>query len=65
MQDTEEAINFAAMDDPALLSWRAETRAQLERLPPLSSARSRLTVSYDASTVEIDDRARAAWTRQN
>ncbi len=65
MQDIEEVIDFSEMDDSTLLGRRAEMRAQLERLPPLSLDRARLTFIYDASTVEVNERARAAWTRRS
>lgn len=65
MQDNEEVIDFTKMDDSTLLGRRAEMRAQLERLPPLSLDRARLTFIYDASTVEVNERARAAWMRQS
>ena len=65
MQDNEEVIDFSEMDDSALLGKRAEMRGRLERLPPLSPDRARLTFVYDASTVEVNGRARAAWTRQS
>jgi hypothetical protein len=38
-------------------------RAELERLPPLSQEHADLTLAYDASTAEIDQRARRAWRR--
>ena len=62
MSDTEE---FALMDDSTLLSWRAETRAELERLPPGSPDHAALTDRYDESTEEISDRAREAWSTAN
>jgi hypothetical protein len=62
MSDTDE---FALMDDSALLSWRAETRAELERLPPGSPDHAALTDRYDESTEEISDRAREAWSTAN
>ena len=65
MQDSDNVVDFRQMDDSTLLSWRAQARAQLERLPPLSPAHARLTVNYDESTAEIDERARAAWTRRS
>ena len=65
MQDIEEVIDFSEMDDSALLGKRAEMRAQLERLPLLSPDRDRLAFIYDASTVEVNERARAAWTRRS
>ncbi len=55
--------DFAALDDPALFSWREDTRAELERLPPESPDYAALTARYDQSTEEIDVRARAAWAK--
>jgi hypothetical protein len=55
--------DFAKLDDSALLSRRAEMRAELERLPPASPAHTELTALYDKSTQEIDVRARRAWAR--
>jgi hypothetical protein len=60
MTDTDE---FALMDDSALLSRRAEMRAELERLPPASSDHAVLAALYDLSTEEIEDRARKAWSK--
>ena len=57
--------DFALMDDSALLSWRAQTRAELERLPPGSPGHAALTARYDQSTEEVTDRAREAWSRAN
>lgn len=57
--------DFAKLDDSALLARRAEMRAQLERLPPLSLEHAALTRVYTASTAEITDRARRAWTRDS
>lgn len=54
--------DFANMDDSALLSRRAEMRAELERLPPASPARAALAALYDESTEEVNDRARKAWS---
>lgn len=62
MSDSDE---FALMDDSALLSWRAETRAELERLPPGSPDHAALAALYDESTGEVNDRARRAWSRAN
>jgi hypothetical protein len=50
--------DFIKMDDSALLSWRAEIRAELERLPLASAAHIALTALYDESTHEVDARAR-------
>jgi hypothetical protein len=55
--------DFAKLDDSALISRRAEMRAELERLPPASPAHAALTAVYDKSTQEIDVRARRAWAR--
>jgi len=60
MSDSDD---FAPMDDSALLSWRAGTRAELERLPPGSPGHAALTARYDQSTEEVTDRARQAWSR--
>lgn len=64
MKDADEVTNFTAMDDTALLAWRADARARLERLPPRSPGHVRLTFVYDVSTVEVNERARAAWARR-
>jgi hypothetical protein len=53
--------SFTALDDSALITWRAEARAELERLPPHSPGHAELATQYDQSTLEIDDRARRAW----
>jgi hypothetical protein len=60
MNDSDD---FTRMDDTALLSWRAETRAELERLPPGAPDHVALTARYDQSTEEVNDRARKAWSR--
>ncbi len=60
MNDADE---FTALDDSALLSRRAEMRAELERLPPGSAERAALAALYDQSTQEVDARARKAWAR--
>jgi hypothetical protein len=62
MSDSDD---FALMDDTALLSWRAQTRAELERLPPGSPDHAALTDRYDESTSEVTDRARRAWSKTN
>jgi hypothetical protein len=54
--------DFTLLDDSALLSRRAEMRAELERLPPTSPGYAVLTALYDKSTEEINDRARNAWS---
>jgi hypothetical protein len=55
--------DFTKLDDSALLSRRAEMRAELERLPPASPAHTALTAVYDKSTQEVDVRARRAWAQ--
>jgi hypothetical protein len=55
--------DFTALDDTALLSRRAEMRAELERLPPGSPSHAALTALYDVSTEEVTERARKAWSR--
>ena len=55
--------DFTRIDDSALLSMRAEMRAELERLPPASPGHAALTALYDQTTEEVNDRARKAWTR--
>lgn len=55
--------DFTLLDDSALLTWRAETRAELERLPPASPGHAALAALYDRSTLEVDERARKAWSR--
>jgi hypothetical protein len=62
MNDSNE---FARMDDSELLGWRAQTRDELEQLPPGSPDHAALTARYDVSTEEVNDRARAAWSRTN
>lgn len=62
MSDSDD---FARMDDSALLSWRAQTRAELERLPPGSPGHAALAARYDKSTEEVNDRAREAWSKAN
>jgi hypothetical protein len=60
MDDISE--DLAKLDDTALLGWRAQTRAELERLPPHSPGHAELTARYDLSTREVEDRARSAWS---
>jgi hypothetical protein len=62
MHDSDD---LAALDDSALLSRRAEMRAELERLSPASPARAALAALYDLSTEEVNARARKAWSRAN
>jgi hypothetical protein len=53
--------DFTKLDDSALLSRRAEMRAELERLPLASPAHAALTALYDKSTQEVNVRATRAW----
>lgn len=57
--------DFTRLDDSALLAWRAQARAELERLPPASPGYAALAVLYDKSTTEVNDRARRAWSGAN
>lgn len=61
MQDSEELTDFAGLDDSALLTIRAQMRAELERLPPHSPGHAELSARYDLSTLQVNDRARQAW----
>jgi hypothetical protein len=58
-----EETDFTKLDDSALISRRSAMRAALEKLPAFSDAHRRLTAWYDLSTIEIDERARKAWTK--
>jgi hypothetical protein len=58
-----EESDFSQLDDSALISLREEMRAELERLPAFSADRAELAARYDLTTVEINERARAAWSR--
>jgi hypothetical protein len=60
MSDSDE---FTELDDSALLSKRAEMRAELERLPAGSAGRAVLAARYDWSTQEVNARAAEAWAR--
>lgn len=62
MNDSDD---FATLNDSALLTWRAQARAELERLAPGSPSHAALTARYDDSTAEINDRACKAWSRGN
>ena len=63
IHDNKENIDFAKLDDSALLALRAQMRTRLERLAPHSVAHAELSARYDLSTQEIDDRARRAWSQ--
>jgi hypothetical protein len=60
---SDDSDDFTKLDDSALLSRRAEMRAELQRLPPASPGHAALTALYDKSTAEINERARRAWSR--
>jgi hypothetical protein len=60
---SEQPTDFRQLDDSALISLRARMRSELEQLPPLSDEHFALVLAYDASTAEIDERARRAWQR--
>jgi hypothetical protein len=59
----DHSDDFMQLDDTALLSRRAQMRAQLEQLPSASPGYAALSAAYDRSTEELDGRARAAWSR--
>jgi hypothetical protein len=65
MNVSDQQVDFTRFDDTALLAWRAEARAELERLPPASPGHARMTELYDESTFEVNERARRAWPRAN
>jgi hypothetical protein len=60
-----EDPDFNQLDDPALISMREEMRGELERLPPGSRDHAELAARYDLTTTEINERARAAWSKRN
>jgi hypothetical protein len=60
----DQSRDFTVLDDSALLSRRAQMRAELERLPPGSPGYAALATLYDASTQEVNERARQAWSSQ-
>ena len=60
---TSEDPDFSQLDDSALIGLRVQMRGELERLPPQSPSYAELAVRYGLTTVEINDRARAAWSR--
>jgi hypothetical protein len=63
MDTSRKPDSFTQLDDSALLTWRARTRADLERLPPRSAAHRALSALYDASLDELVKRARSAWAK--
>jgi|HubBroStandDraft_3_1064219.scaffolds.fasta_scaffold793529_2 hypothetical protein len=60
MSDSDD---FKELDDSALLSRRAEMRAELERLPTGSQGHAALAALYDRSTEEVNARATKAWAQ--
>ena len=60
-----EEPDFSQLDDSALISMREEMRGELERLPPGSSDHAELAARYDLTTMEINERARTAWSKTN
>lgn len=62
MRVTGDFTPLDDLDDSALLTWRAEARAELERLPPASPGYAALAALYDMSTEEVTARARRAWS---
>jgi hypothetical protein len=58
-----EESDFSQLDDSALISMREQMRGELERLPPRSHDHAELAARYDLTTAEINERARAAWSR--
>ena len=60
MNDMDE---FTRLDDSALLSRRAEMRAELERLSAGSPDHVALAALYDQSTQEVNARAAKAWAQ--
>lgn len=63
MNAIDQPADFTRLDDSALLTWRAQARAELEQLPPASPGHTRLTALYDESTYEVNERARRAWSQ--
>ena len=55
-----DSDGFPLLEDSALISRRAQLRAELERLTPGTPGRAALAALYERSTEEIDDRARQA-----
>lgn len=61
--NTSEDPDFSQLDDAALISLREEMRGELERLPAHSDGHAALAARYDLTTIEMNERARAAWSR--
>jgi hypothetical protein len=58
-----EESDFSQLDDSALIRIREQMRGELERLRPRSPDHRELAARYDLTTAEINERARAAWSR--
>jgi hypothetical protein len=56
-------FDFGRLDDTELLIVREQMRAELETLAPHSLGHAKLRARYDASTAEVNERARVAWAR--
>lgn len=61
--NTSGEFDFGRLDDTALLIVRERMRAELAVLVPHSLGHARLSARYDASTAEINERAREAWAK--
>ena len=58
-----EEPDFSRLDDSALISMRERMRGELERIPPHSPGHAELAARYELTTAEMNQRARAAWSR--
>ncbi len=65
MDTSRKPDSLTELDDSALLTWRAGTRVELERLPPFSAAHQALSALYDASMDELVERARSVWAKNS
>jgi hypothetical protein len=57
--ETPRLADLIKMDDTALITWRRETRAELEHNPD-----PELQITYDQTTREVTARAGEKWGRQ-
>jgi hypothetical protein len=58
-----EEPDFSQLDDSALISMREQMRGELEGLPLRSPDHAELAARYDLTTAELNQRARAAWSK--
>ena len=58
-----EEPDFSLVDHSALISMREQMRGELERIPPHSPGHAELAARYELTTAEMNQRARAAWSR--